>query len=128
MRAPVMHARKEAGETHESCRRDPIRCPVQLVQVTATLAQDAGLIERGREFVIRNCSRCHAVQSTGESPHRMAPPFRKLGEKYPVESLAEAFAEGIVVGHKDMLEFVLEPLLIRDVLRYIESIQSTSSR
>jgi mono/diheme cytochrome c family protein len=53
----------------------------------------------------------------------MAPPFRTLSEAYPVESLSEAFAEGILVGHPDMPEFRLEPAQINDLLAYIQSIQ-----
>ena len=86
--------------------------------------EGADEIARGREFVLRNCSRCHAVEGAGESPHAKAPPFRRLGEKYPIEMLAEALAEGIVVGHQDMPEFELAPPNIREVLSYIESIQS----
>jgi cytochrome c len=85
---------------------------------------DEAAIANGREFVRQNCARCHAVESTGESPHAKAPPFRTIGQKYPIESLAEAFAEGIVVGHKDMPVFELAPWQIREVLGYIESIQA----
>lgn len=88
-------------------------------------SEDEAAVARGREFVRQNCARCHSVESTGESPHAKAPPFRTIGQKYPIESLAEAFAEGIVAGHKDMPVFEFAPWQIREVLGYIESIQAS---
>lgn len=78
--------------------------------------------ERGRALVQRECLRCHDVSRTGESRHRSAPPFRNLAKKYPVESLAEALAEGIVVGHSDMPEFRFEPADVEAILAYISSL------
>jgi mono/diheme cytochrome c family protein len=60
---------------------------------------------------------------TGDSPHGQAPPFRVLHERYPVEQLAEAFAEGIVTGHPDMPPFVLSPNEIDDVIAYLKSLE-----
>src|SRR5262245_26204219 len=57
-------------------------------------AQDnANLTQRGHALLESDCSRCHAIERTGTSPHRQAPPFRNLGQRYPVEFLAEALAE-----------------------------------
>ena len=57
------------------------------------------LIEQGRAIVDLNCARCHAVGKSGQSPFPNAPPFRALSDKYPIEHLAEALAEGIMSGH-----------------------------
>ena len=78
--------------------------------------------ERGRALVERECARCHSVSHTGQSLHKMAPPFRELPKRYPVEHLAESLAEGIVVGHKDMPEFLFEPDDIEAILAYISSL------
>jgi mono/diheme cytochrome c family protein len=83
----------------------------------------AGELSRGRALVDVNCARCHAVGTEGRSPHPQAPPFRILSERYPIEALEEALAEGISVGHPDMPEFVVEPEQIAAILAYIESIQ-----
>ncbi|MEZ5670446.1 MAG: cytochrome c [Alphaproteobacteria bacterium] len=77
----------------------------------------------GAAFVEANCAVCHAVDREGASPHRDAPAFRTLSQRYPVESLAEALAEGILVGHPDMPEFALEPDQIDGVIAYLQSIQ-----
>jgi hypothetical protein len=54
---------------------------------------------------------------------REALPFRRLSERYPVDDLAEALAEGIVTGHPDMPEWVLDADEITELLGYIDSIQ-----
>lgn len=81
-------------------------------------------VARGRAFAEKNCSSCHAVGETGASPYAPAPPLRTIHTKYDVEGLAEAFAEGISVGHKgekQMPEFVLTPAEIDDLLAYLDS-------
>ncbi len=72
-----------------------------------------------RGFVETNCARCHAIASEGESPFEAAPPLRDIGSRYAIEGLAEAFAEGIVVGHAAMPEFELEPEEIDMLLDYL---------
>ena len=92
--------------------------------VSPTRAQDdAELKQQGQALLASNCARCHAIASTGESPHREAPPFRTLGQKYPIDWLAEALGEGLSTGHPDMPEFVFEPGEINAILTYLKSIQ-----
>lgn len=79
--------------------------------------------QRGLVFVRTNCARCHAVGKVGESPLRIAPPFRTLHERYPVESLQESLAEGIVTGHPTMPEFRLDPGQVADVIAYLKSLE-----
>ncbi len=76
----------------------------------------------GQAFAEANCARCHAIGREGDSPLAEAPPFRDLHTLYPIESLAEAFAEGIVTGHPDMPEFELDAQQIDDVLSYLKSL------
>ncbi|MBD8890317.1 c-type cytochrome [Roseibium litorale] len=77
----------------------------------------------GRKIAEDNCSPCHAVGAEGESPDPQAPAFRDLSQRYPVSSLEESLAEGIVTGHNDMPEFVLQPDDIERFLGYLSSIQ-----
>jgi mono/diheme cytochrome c family protein len=79
--------------------------------------------QRGFVFVNTNCATCHAVGRFGDSPLAIAPPFRTLHERYPVESLAEALAEGIVVGHPTMPQFTLDPAQIDDVITYLKTLE-----
>lgn len=87
---------------------------------------EPGNVAEGRAFAQENCSACHAVGPTGTSPYPPAPPFRTLHQKYDVEGLAEAFAEGILVGHKgekQMPEFVMTADQIDDLIAYLKSLK-----
>ena len=79
--------------------------------------------EHGKALVETNCARCHGVGETDKSSHPEAPEFRTLSERYPVDALEEAFAEGIVTGHPDMPEFEASPKQIRDIIAYLASLQ-----
>jgi cytochrome c len=95
-----------------------------LLSAGAALPQDKRAREsRGEELLTTNCSRCHAVGRTGNSTHPEAPPFRTLGQRYPIEVLAEALAEGLSSGHPDMPEFRFEIDDVDAILAYLESIQ-----
>jgi mono/diheme cytochrome c family protein len=88
--------------------------------------ETASSTERGRLYAQTNCATCHAIGETGDSPYAPAPPFRSLSENYPIENLAEAFAEGIGVGHGgdvQMPEFVMSPDEIDDLLTYLATVQ-----
>jgi mono/diheme cytochrome c family protein len=79
--------------------------------------------QRGQFFARTNCARCHSIDKVTESPLRIAPPFRTLHKRYPIESLAEAFAEGISTGHPTMPEFQLEPDQINDLLSFMKTLE-----
>lgn len=82
-----------------------------------------GSAERGAVFAQAQCSSCHAVGADGASPLAAAPPLREISRRYPVEQLAEAFAEGFVTTHSTMPEFVLDAGQNRDLIAYLASIQ-----
>jgi mono/diheme cytochrome c family protein len=79
--------------------------------------------QRGLTFVRTNCARCHSVDKAGGSPLKVAPPFRTLHLKYPIESLQESLGEGIVTGHPTMPEFRLDPGQVGDVIAYLKSLE-----
>jgi len=79
--------------------------------------------QRGLVFVRTNCARCHSIDKVSASPLKVAPPFRTLHERYPVESLQESLAEGIVTGHPSMPEFRLDPGQVADVIAYLKSLE-----
>jgi cytochrome c len=87
-------------------------------------AAQSARAQRGLAFVQTHCASCHAVGKAGESPLRIAPAFRTLHERYPVENLAEAFAEGITTGHPSMPEFVLDAAQINDVIAYLQTLRN----
>lgn len=81
-------------------------------------------VARGLKIAEENCAVCHAIGKEGDSQHPAAPPFRTLSSRYPVETLEEALAEGIVTGHPFMPEVELEPEEITDFIAYLRSIQA----
>ena len=95
---------------------------VALLSAIPLAKADDRQIVLGRSLVEANCSRCHAVTSSDRSPHPDAPAFRLLSRRYPMETLAEALAEGISTGHPDMPEFVASPAQIDAIIAYIGSI------
>lgn len=110
--APVL-ALAACGESQTPPSKDPIAGP--------------GDPARGKDIAVANCAECHAVGPMGDSPYPPAIPFREIHKKYPVENIAEALAEGTLVGHKgdrQMPEFELDPAQIEDLLAYMKSLET----
>lgn len=80
-------------------------------------------IALGRSLAARNCGMCHALDRTGLSPNRQAPPFRSLGDRFDVELLGEGLATGILTKHPAMPEFRFEPYEVVAIVRYLRSVQ-----
>jgi cytochrome c len=91
-----------------------------------SLAADLSPVaDRGRALLAANCSRCHAIGLTGESPHDEAPPFREVMKVYGAKSLEEALGEGLVTGHPDMPEFVFAPEDVAAIESYLMTLEGT---
>ncbi|KAB0267835.1 cytochrome c [Microvirga brassicacearum] len=95
---------------------------IAIATSAAVMAQE-GRVQRGLVFVRTHCAQCHSIGRFGDSPLAEAPPFRTLHTRYPIENLAEAFAEGITTGHPSMPEFQLDPAQINDLIAYLKSIE-----
>ena len=80
-------------------------------------------LKQGEALLRRDCSRCHAVGVTGNSPRPDAPTFRALGKRYPIDSLEESLGEGIMSGHPDMPEFKFDADEVGAIIDYLKSIQ-----
>jgi mono/diheme cytochrome c family protein len=94
--------------------------------VLAGAAQAQGLLpaqQRGLTFVRVHCAQCHSIDKVSASPLRVAPPFRTLHQRYPVESLEEALGEGIVAGPPSMPEFRLDPGQVGDVIAFLKTLE-----
>lgn len=96
-----------------------------LVAAAVARAEDPGpSVARGRTFAEQHCGSCHALGTSGDSPNPKAPPFRTLHERYPVEQLSEALAEGIRIGHPEMPQFdALDTEQIDDLIAYLKSLE-----
>ncbi|MGI9515117.1 MAG: c-type cytochrome [Anderseniella sp.] len=89
---------------------------------TPASSQSYGDAAKGKAFVEQNCARCHAIGLNDDSHMPEAPAFRALHNRYPIDSLAESFAEGIVTGHPAMPKFELSVETISDMLAYMKSL------
>ena len=94
-----------------------------LIAALAATAAQAASAGRGFRIAQRNCSLCHAIGPKGESRNPASPPFRTLGQRYPIEMLQEALAEGMLTGHPEMPQFRFAPNEIDDLIAYIKSVQ-----
>ena len=113
------------AKTHCIQRRYPVRFLTFAAAFAAmsSAAMADSLTDDGRALVEANCARCHAIGKLDASPHPDAPAFRTLSQRYPLEDLEEALAEGISTGHPDMPEFVASPEQIAAIIGYLGSLQ-----
>lgn len=79
--------------------------------------------QRGKSYAQNHCARCHSIDRETNSPLKIAPPFRTLHLRYPIETLAEALAEGISTGHPAMPAVELDPDQIHDLLSYLKTLE-----
>ena len=79
--------------------------------------------QAGLTYARVNCSQCHSIDKSMPSSLSIAPAFRTLHEKYPVEDLKEALAEGIVTGHPSMPELRLDPGQVADFISFLEFLE-----
>jgi mono/diheme cytochrome c family protein len=93
------------------------------VLAVGTPSQSAPNVQAGKAFAQANCSHCHSIDKSTPSTLAIAPPFRTLHQKYPVESLEEALSEGIMTGHPAMPEFRLDPGQIGDFIVFLKSLE-----
>ena len=100
-----------------------VTAAVMLPSVASSAEALSPAEQRGLTFVRTNCARCHAVDKVSRSPLKIAPPFRTLHLRYPVESLQESLGEGIITGHPTMPEFRLDPGQVGDVIAYLKSLE-----
>jgi len=95
---------------------------VTLMLMTPALAAPSD-VQRGKAYASRHCARCHAIDLVSKSPFKPAPPFRTLHNRYPIETLAEALAEGISTGHPEMPAVELNPDQIHDLLTFLKTLE-----
>ena len=94
-----------------------------LAMATARSEELSPPAQRGFVLVQANCSRCHGIDKVSPSPLPIAPPFRTLHTRYPVEDLQEPLTEGIVTGHPTMPEFRFDPDQVGDIIAYLKTLE-----
>ena len=93
---------------------------VFLFTAAPAVAQSA---QRGVVIARTYCMKCHSIDKVSPSPLTIAPPFRDLHKKYPVERLEEALAEGVVTGHPTMPEFRFDVDQIGDFIAFLNTLK-----
>jgi cytochrome c len=101
---------RTAGQWGKTMAKAVSATPIVVLGLVAMFAANANAQEttrqrQGQSIVANKCSSCHAVGRFGESPNPKAPAFRTLHERYPIESLEEALAEGTISAASDEPEF-----------------------
>jgi mono/diheme cytochrome c family protein len=94
-----------------------------LMVPSVAVAQMSPAEQRGQTVVRANCNRCHSVDKVSPSPLKIAPPFRDLHLRYPIEDLQESLVEGIRTGHDNMPEFRFDVGQATDIIAFIKSLE-----
>src|SRR5215472_9245530 len=79
--------------------------------------------EQGKRLAMTWCGSCHAIDKVSPSPLAIAPPFRTLHERYPVDTLQEALGEGLITGHPSMPEFRFDAAQVGDFIAYLKTLE-----
>ena len=115
---------KLLASAHMACKVMAALAVALLLGLTAAIAEtQSPAAQRGLTFVRANCAQCHATDSVSESPLKIAPPFRTLHLKYPVETLRKPLSEGIISNHPTMPAFRLDPGQVADVIAYFKTFE-----
>ena len=93
------------------------------LRIAGDLAEQSPAERRGLRFVSLHCAQCHAIDKVSESPLAVAPPFRTLHLKYPIESLERPLTEGIIASHPTMPQFRFERDQVVDIIAYLKTLE-----
>jgi cytochrome c len=93
-----------------------------VVGANGTAAGSSESESDGRLLLQKNCSRCHSIDATGQSPLEQAPPLREIYLKYPIEQLEYGFAEGMGSKHREMPQIQFSSEQVSAILNYLGSI------
>jgi cytochrome c len=94
-----------------------------LILCSSGRASLAANVDQGRRLALTYCARCHAIDKVSPSPLRIAPPFRTLHERYPIGTLEEALAEGIITGHPTMPQFSFDGDQVGDFIAFLKTLE-----
>jgi cytochrome c len=103
-----------------------VKCLLVSLGFIFSAPASADIVAAGREIAELNCAICHAIGTNDASQHAEAPPLRELGQRYPLDDLAEGFVEGVEVGHPDMPHFQTTPAQFEALRSYLLTIQQPS--
>lgn len=79
---------------------------------------------RGAGIAQRDCSQCHAIGETGDSPNAKAPRFRDLHKRFVVQDLNSRLLAQMMSRHASMPRFRLSTKERANLIAYLKSIQT----
>jgi mono/diheme cytochrome c family protein len=82
--------------------------------VVTFCAGSANAVDRsaeGKAILHKQCGRCHAIETAGESSLKTALPMRDIYDRYATRELQEELLEGMVSRHKEMPQISFSPFL-----------------
>ena len=95
--------------------------------ITVTQANAAEVLspaaQRGQTLVNADCAQCHATDQVSNSPLKIAPPFRSLHTKYPIETLRLPLREGVLTNHPTMPIFRFDTGQVEDIIAYFKTLE-----
>jgi tetratricopeptide (TPR) repeat protein len=94
----------------------------RLGQPADITSQSEKLIAHGRDLAQKNCSWCHAIGKTGDSPNPRAPRWRDMAGRHPIMALREPLSRGIARPHDEMPKFELSDAEVDTIIAYINSL------
>ncbi len=80
----------------------------------------------GKAILQKDCSRCHSIEATGDSPLAVAPPLRDIYRKRSLERLEFELAEGMGSRHQEMPQVQFSTEEIAAILNYLNGIATTN--
>lgn len=92
---------------------------------SSTMAQARAEEQRhGKEMLQKLCTGCHSIGRTGNSPNRLAPPFRTFSETKLYDSdFLQRLQDGYSSIHPSMPTFRFSREDAEEVVSYMKSIQ-----
>lgn len=88
-------------------------------------AESDHIVDEGRSRVEVNCSPCHAISTKEASPNPKAPPFRTIGNLYPMLMLRDPISRGLAYPHRDMPKFNFSGEEIDAIIAFISSLPAS---
>ena len=89
------------------------------LSATANAADSDPLGSRGKVVLQQNCGRCHAVEASGESPLKQAPPMRDIYVRFDPRELQAELREGMVSKHRAMPQIDFSDEDVDAILAYL---------
>lgn len=95
--------------------------PILVASSASVAAQDIGNANAGREYAVRHCASCHAIDGNDmHSPNSRATPFAQIARTPGMN--ARALTVWLRSVHKDMPDLIIENNDINNLLEYILSL------